>query len=50
MTGISNLISSQISQHLLNNPKVQILARKHRSGKAPILMLDCIISQVYRGL
>ena len=23
-----------------------VLARKHKSGKAPILMLDCIISQL----
>jgi hypothetical protein len=27
-----------------------LLARKHKSGKAPILMLDCMISQVSRGL
>jgi len=30
--------------------KLVILARKHMSGKAPILMLDFMISQVYRGL
>jgi hypothetical protein len=27
-----------------------ILARKHKSRKAPILMLDCMISQVSREL
>jgi hypothetical protein len=27
-----------------------VLARKHKSGKAPILMLDCMISQVSCGL
>jgi hypothetical protein len=27
-----------------------IMARKHKSGKAPILMLDCMISQVSCGL
>jgi hypothetical protein len=27
-----------------------LLARKHKSGKAPILMLDCMISQVSCGL
>jgi hypothetical protein len=26
------------------------MARKHKSGKAPILMLDCMISQVSCGL
>jgi hypothetical protein len=29
---------------------VVVLARKHKSGKAPILMLDCMISQVSCGL
>jgi 1-acyl-sn-glycerol-3-phosphate acyltransferase len=27
-----------------------VLASKHNSGKAPILMLDCMISQVSGGL
>jgi len=27
-----------------------VLARKHKSGKAPILILDCMISQVSCGL
>jgi hypothetical protein len=27
-----------------------MMARKHKSRKAPILMLDCMISQVSRGL
>jgi len=48
--GISILKSLQISQHLLNNLKVKIMARKYKYGKAPILMLDCMISQVSLGL
>ncbi|MCJ7542310.1 MAG: hypothetical protein MUO88_21890, partial [Desulfobacterales bacterium] len=34
----------------MNCLQVGLLARKHKSGKAPILMLDCMISQVSCGL
>jgi hypothetical protein len=34
----------------IDSLQVALLARKHKSGKAPILMLDCMISQVTRGL
>ena len=38
--------------YVLNEPRFQVvlMASKHNSGKAPILMLDCMISQVSCGL